>query len=42
MIDDPRGFARRGRATEAVFHSADALEVARAFAEKRTPVWRGE
>jgi len=28
--------------TAAVFRSADAMEGARAFAERRTPVWTGK
>ena len=35
-------FARQGEVIGPVFVSADAMEGAVAFAEKRTPVWRGE
>jgi enoyl-CoA hydratase len=35
-------FGRQNQLTAAVFSSADAQEGARAFAEKRAPVWRGE
>jgi enoyl-CoA hydratase len=35
-------FDRQNEITAAVFKSADAREGARAFAEKRTPVWSGE
>jgi enoyl-CoA hydratase len=35
-------FARQGEIIHPVFVSADAQEGARAFAEKRDPVWRGE
>jgi enoyl-CoA hydratase/carnithine racemase len=35
-------FARQGEMIGRVFTSADAMEGAAAFAEKRTPVWRGE
>jgi enoyl-CoA hydratase/carnithine racemase len=35
-------FARQGEILGAVFGSADAIEGAAAFAEKRPPVWRGE
>jgi enoyl-CoA hydratase len=35
-------FERQNQLTAAVFKSADAREGAAAFAEKRTPVWRGE
>jgi enoyl-CoA hydratase len=34
-------FARQREITDSVFASADASEGALAFAEKRTPVWRG-
>jgi enoyl-CoA hydratase len=34
-------FDRQNAITAAVFASEDAQEGARAFAEKRTPVWRG-
>jgi len=35
------GFARQNEITAPVFGSADAIEGAAAFAEKRPPVWRG-
>jgi enoyl-CoA hydratase len=35
-------FARQGEIAGPVFLSADAMEGAVAFAEKRAPVWRGE
>jgi enoyl-CoA hydratase len=35
-------FARQGEIIQPVFTSADAMEGAAAFAEKRAPVWRGE
>ena len=35
-------WARQGQIIGAVFGSADAMEGAAAFAEKRPPVWRGE
>ena len=35
-------FARQGEVLSTVFGSADAMEGAAAFAEKRPPVWRGE
>jgi enoyl-CoA hydratase len=35
-------FARQGLIAGPVFGSADAIEGARAFGEKRPPVWRGE
>jgi enoyl-CoA hydratase/carnithine racemase len=35
-------FARQDEIARAVFFSADAMEGAAAFAEKRSPVWRGE
>jgi enoyl-CoA hydratase len=43
-IDYPSqdGFAAQKQFTEPVFASADAQEGARAFAEKRPPVWKGE
>ncbi|MEU7815160.1 crotonase/enoyl-CoA hydratase family protein [Pseudonocardia sp. NPDC049154] len=34
-------WARQAEFTESVLHSEDAKEGARAFAERRTPVWRG-
>lgn len=34
-------FARQAPLADPIGHSADALEGARAFAEKRAPVWRG-
>ena len=42
--DWPAGeeFARQGEIIGPVFGSADAMEGAAAFAEKRPPVWRGE
>ena len=42
--DWPSGeaFARQGEITGPVFRSADAMEGAAAFAEKRPPAWRGE
>src|ERR1700677_3957711 len=41
--DWPRGewFSRQGDLTNPIFTSLDALEGARAFAEKRAPVWSG-
>jgi enoyl-CoA hydratase len=39
---DRDAFEEQIRLTESVFSSADAQEGARAFAEKRAPVWRGE
>ncbi|HTS95322.1 MAG TPA: crotonase/enoyl-CoA hydratase family protein [Streptosporangiaceae bacterium] len=35
-------FARQGEVISPVFSSADAIEGAAAFAQKRAPVWRGE
>jgi enoyl-CoA hydratase len=35
-------FARQGEIIRSVFTSADAMEGAAAFAEKRAPVWRGQ
>jgi enoyl-CoA hydratase len=35
-------FARQGEIIRPVFTSADAMEGAAAFAEKRAPVWRGQ
>ena len=35
-------FTRQGELIGPVFASADAQEGALAFAEKRSPVWRGE
>ena len=40
--DSAEAFARQGEIIGPVFASADALEGAVAFAEKRTPAWRGE
>jgi enoyl-CoA hydratase len=37
-----QAFARQAELIGSVFTSADAMEGAAAFAEKRTPVWRGE
>ncbi|MGH3951497.1 MAG: crotonase/enoyl-CoA hydratase family protein [Pseudonocardiaceae bacterium] len=39
---DKEAFAAQREIVTPVMTSADALEGARAFAEKRTPVWRGE
>jgi enoyl-CoA hydratase len=39
---DAEAFVRQRKITDPVFASADALEGARAFAEKRKPEWRGE
>ncbi|MFZ2177311.1 MAG: crotonase/enoyl-CoA hydratase family protein [Rhodococcus sp. (in: high G+C Gram-positive bacteria)] len=39
---DPDAFVAQRRFIDPVFASADAQEGARAFAEKRAPVWRGE
>ncbi|MPQ98441.1 crotonase/enoyl-CoA hydratase family protein [Modestobacter sp. I12A-02628] len=38
---DPEAVAHQRTLTDPVFRSADALEGARAFAEKRAPVWTG-
>ena len=40
--DSGEAFARQGEIIRPVFTSADAMEGAAAFAEKRAPVWRGE
>jgi len=40
--DSGEAFARQGEVIRPVFTSADAMEGAAAFAEKRAPVWRGE
>jgi enoyl-CoA hydratase len=40
--DSAEAFARQGDIISPVFGSADAIEGAVAFAEKRAPVWRGE
>jgi enoyl-CoA hydratase len=40
--DSGEAFARQGEIITPVFTSADAMEGAMAFAEKRTPAWRGE
>ncbi len=40
--DSSEAFARQGEVTRPVFVSADAMEGAAAFAEKRAPAWRGE
>ncbi len=39
--DSGEAFARQGELIRPVFVSADAMEGAAAFAEKRAPVWRG-
>lgn len=39
---DREALAAQREVAERVFASADAQEGARAFAEKRAPVWRGE
>jgi len=39
--DSGEAFARQGEVIRPVFVSADAMEGAAAFAEKRAPVWRG-
>jgi enoyl-CoA hydratase/carnithine racemase len=40
--DSGEAFARQGEVIRPVFVSADAMEGAAAFAEKRAPVWRGQ
>jgi enoyl-CoA hydratase len=40
--DSSEAFARQGEVIIPVFGSADAMEGAAAFAEKRPPVWRGQ
>jgi enoyl-CoA hydratase len=40
--DASEAFARQGEVIIPVFGSADAMEGAAAFAEKRAPVWRGQ
>ncbi len=40
--DSREAFARQGDIISPIFGSADAMEGAVAFAEKRAPVWRGE
>ena len=40
--DGAQAFARQGEIINPVFSSADAMEGAIAFAEKRAPAWRGE
>ena len=40
--DSSEAFARQGEVIRPVFTSADAMEGAAAFAQKRAPVWRGE
>jgi enoyl-CoA hydratase len=40
--DSGEAFARQGEVIRPVFVSADAMEGAAAFAEKRAPAWRGE
>ena len=39
--DSSEAFARQGEIIGPVFTSADAIEGATAFAEKRAPAWRG-
>ena len=40
--DSGEAFARQGEVIGPVFVSADAMEGAAAFAERRAPAWRGE
>ena len=40
--DAAEAFARQAEIINPVFNSADAMEGAVAFAEKRAPAWRGE
>jgi enoyl-CoA hydratase len=40
--DSETAFARQGEIITPVFTSADAMEGAAAFAEKRAPQWRGK
>ena len=42
MLVGGLSFEQQQRISRPVFESADAQEGARAFAEKRAPVWRGE